>query len=28
VLDPEAQQVIDTMKAIPTDIRPVYPSRI
>src|SRR5688572_21866389 len=28
VLDPEAQQVIDTMKDIPTDIRPVYPSRI
>ena len=28
VIDPEAQQVIDTMKAIPTDIRPVYPSRI
>jgi hypothetical protein len=28
VLDPEAQQVIDTMKAIPTDIRPVYPTRV
>ena len=28
VLDPEAQQVIDSMKAIPVDIRPLYPSRI
>jgi len=28
VLDPEAQQVIDTMKDIPVDIRPIYPSRI
>jgi hypothetical protein len=28
VLDPEAQQVIDAMKAIPVDIRPVYPHRI
>ena len=28
VLDPEAQQVIDTMKAIPVDIRPVYPDRV
>jgi hypothetical protein len=28
VLDPEAQQVIDSMKAIPVDIRPVYPSRV
>ncbi|RIX26806.1 dipeptidyl-peptidase 3 family protein [Sphingomonas edaphi] len=28
VLDPEAQQVIDTMKDIPVDIRPVYPDRI
>ena len=28
VLDPEAQQVIGTMKDIPVDIRPVYPDRI
>jgi hypothetical protein len=28
VLDPEAQQVIDTMKAIPVDIRPVYSDRL
>ena len=28
VLDPEAQQVIDSMKHIPVDIRPIYPSRI
>jgi len=28
VLDPEAEAVIATMKAIPTDIRPIYPSRI
>ena len=28
VLDPEAEAVIGTMKGIPTDIRPVYPSRI
>ncbi len=28
VLDPEAQQVIDTMKDIPVDIRPIYPEHI
>ena len=28
VLDPEAQQVIDSMSHIPVDIRPIYPSRI
>ena len=28
VLDPEAQQVIDSMAHIPVDIRPIYPSRI
>ena len=28
VIDPEAQKVIDTMKEIPVDIRPVYPNRI
>ena len=28
VLDAEAQSVIDTMAAIPTDIRPIYPDRI
>jgi hypothetical protein len=28
LLDPEAQQVIDTMKDIPVDIRPIYPNRI
>ena len=28
VLDPEAQQVVGTMKDIPTDIRPIYPDRI
>ncbi|HEY0629585.1 MAG TPA: hypothetical protein VGD23_09670, partial [Sphingomicrobium sp.] len=28
VLDPQAQQVIGTMKDIPTDILPVYPDRI
>jgi hypothetical protein len=28
VLDPEAQSVIQTMAAIPTDIRPIYPDRI
>ena len=28
VLDPEAQQVIDSMSHIPIDIRPIYPSRI
>ena len=28
VLDPQAQQVVDTMKDIPTDIRPIYPDRI
>ena len=28
VLDPEAQQVIDTMKDIPVDIRPIYPDHI
>ena len=28
VLDKEAQQVIDTMKGIPVDIRPVYPDRV
>lgn len=28
VLDPEAQRVIDTMKGIPVDIRPIYPDRI
>lgn len=27
-LDPEAEQVIGTMTAIPVDIRPVYPSRV
>ena len=27
-LDPEAQGVIDTMKAIPVDIRPIYPERV
>ena len=28
VLDPEAEQVIDSMKHIPVDIRPIYPARI
>ena len=28
VIDPEAQQVIDTMKDIPVDIRPIYPKHI
>jgi hypothetical protein len=28
VLDPEAQQVIDTMKDIPVDIGPIYPEHI
>ncbi|HET9336821.1 MAG TPA: hypothetical protein VFO12_10505 [Sphingomicrobium sp.] len=28
VLDPQAQQVVDTMQEIPTDIRPVYPARV
>lgn len=28
VLDAEAKRVIDSMKAIPVDIRPVYPSRV
>ena len=28
VIDPEAQQVIDSMAHIPVDIRPIYPSRI
>jgi hypothetical protein len=28
VIDPEAQQVIDTMKDIPVDIRPIYPDHI
>ena len=28
VLDPEAQQVIGTMKDIPVDIRPIYPDHI
>ena len=28
VLDPEAQQVIGTMKDIPVDIRPIYPEHI
>ncbi len=28
VLDPEAETVINSMKDIPTDIRPVYPDRI
>ena len=28
VLDPQAQQVVGTMKDIPTDIRPIYPDRI
>jgi hypothetical protein len=28
VLDPQAEQVIATMRDIPTDIRPVYPGRI
>ena len=28
VLDPEAQEVIDTMKGIPVDIRPIYPEHI
>ena len=28
VVDPEAQQVIDTMKDIPVDIRPIYPDHI
>jgi len=27
-LDPEAQQVIDTMKDIPVDIRPIYPDHV
>ena len=27
-LDPQAQGVIDTMKAIPVDIRPIYPERV
>jgi hypothetical protein len=28
VLDKEAQQVIDSMKDIPVDIRPIYPDRV
>ena len=28
VLDPQVEQVIGTMKDIPTDIRPIYPDRI
>ncbi len=28
VIDPQAQTVIDSMQAIPVDIRPIYPDRI
>ncbi|QIL01867.1 hypothetical protein G7078_03065 [Sphingomonas sinipercae] len=28
VIDPQAQSVIDSMAAIPTDVRPIYPDRV